>query len=50
MIGIINDAVRAYIIDTFGTDVWEACVAKGGPACEYAYVSACPYSDESTYK
>ncbi len=50
MIGIINDAMRGYVIDTFGADIWEACVVRGGPACERVYVSACPYSDESTYQ
>ncbi|KAG2433108.1 hypothetical protein HYH02_012811 [Chlamydomonas schloesseri] len=48
MIGIINEAAKLFVLDTYGQETWDAIVASTG--CDPHFISGCPYADEQTYK
>lgn len=47
MIGVLNQCIESFIVDTFGADRWAKILAKSG--VQYPWVSTCPYSDKITY-
>jgi hypothetical protein len=49
MLGIINQALEAYLITKYGTDLWADIVARC-PGVQTNWVSSCPYSDPAFYQ
>ncbi|PNW71807.1 hypothetical protein CHLRE_16g688901v5 [Chlamydomonas reinhardtii] len=48
MIGIINEAAKLFVLDSYGQEVWDKIVETTG--VDPHFISGCPYADEQTYK
>ena len=46
--GWINNAIEAFIRETFGEEKWLTILGESG--VQYPWVSSCPFSDTITYK
>jgi guanylate cyclase soluble subunit beta len=47
MIGVINIAIRAFVVDTFGQAAWQQVVE--GADVRPNWISSCPYPDSHTF-
>ena len=46
--GIINEAAKLFVLDSYGQEVWDKIVETTG--VDPHFISGCPYADEQTYK
>lgn len=50
MIGLINNSIKDFIVDTYGTGVWERVLDADPATFGQPFITACPFSDEISFR